>query len=89
MHVTQLKSPHTFYKLVFLLFIRYNEIKDYDYNNPGFSYATGHFTQVIWARTTKVGVGIARKGNFIYVVARYSPPGNYLSQFEANVKKLK
>ena len=24
----------------------YNEVKDYDYKNPGFSQATGHFTQV-------------------------------------------
>ena len=24
----------------------YNEVKDYDYDNPGFSLKTGHFTQV-------------------------------------------
>ncbi|XP_078362792.1 Golgi-associated plant pathogenesis-related protein 1-like isoform X1 [Oculina patagonica] len=73
----------------------YDEIKDYSFNNPGFSDATGHFTQVVWKGTTKVGVGVAtssepnEKGAYISIaVARYSPPGNYMGQFEANVGDL-
>lgn len=39
----------------------------------------GHYTQVIWPNTTKVGVAIAthEKSKNVYVVARYSPPGNF------------
>jgi hypothetical protein len=38
----------------------YDEIKDYDWENPGFSMETGHFTQVVWKGTTKVGFGYAQ-----------------------------
>ncbi len=67
----------------------YNEIKKYNFNNPGFSGATGHFTQVVWKSTTRLGCGIA-SGRFQgfngrYVVCRYTPPGNYLGQFPQNV----
>ena len=65
----------------------YDEIKDYKYSAPGFAAATGHFTQVVWKGTTKVGFGVGftadRKRSF--VVASYSPPGNYLNQFAQNV----
>lgn len=68
----------------------YGEIEDYDYNNPRFSSATGHFTQVVWKATNKVGAALAKKVNSkgiteTYIVARYSPPGNYLGQFASNV----
>lgn len=41
----------------------------------------GHYTQCMWSRTTRVGIASAKddKGG-LYVVARYSPPGNYVGQ---------
>lgn len=65
----------------------YDEIKDYDYSNPGFSSKTGHFTAVIWKSTTHVGAALAKSqdGTKTYVVARYSPPGNVLGKFQENV----
>jgi len=69
----------------------YNEINEYNFNNPGFSGATGHFTQVVWKSTTKVGVGIATNGQTIWVVGRYSPAGNMNmpGYFAQNVQPLK
>lgn len=68
----------------------YDEIKYYDYSNPGFSSKTGHFTQVLWYKSVELGVGyaIGNKGGRYehYCVAQYSPPGNYLGQFHQNVK---
>uniref|UniRef100_A0A803J2F5 SCP domain-containing protein n=1 Tax=Xenopus tropicalis TaxID=8364 RepID=A0A803J2F5_XENTR len=68
----------------------YNEVKDYDYNKPGFKAATGHFTQVVWKDSKELGVGVATdgKGTF-YVVGRYSPPGNVIGQFQENVLRPK
>lgn len=63
-----------------------NEEPKYDYNKPGFSPETGHFTQVVWKGTTAVGVAQASSGSgAIYIVARYSPRGNILGQFSQNV----
>ncbi|TPX12382.1 uncharacterized protein E0L32_007029 [Thyridium curvatum] len=43
--------------------------------------AYGHYTQVMWNSTTKVGMASATGSNgAVYVVARYSPPGNVVGQ---------
>ncbi|OTB10774.1 hypothetical protein K445DRAFT_46475, partial [Daldinia sp. EC12] len=41
----------------------------------------GHYTQCMWKSTTKVGMGLAKdaKGS-VYVVGRYSPPGNFIGE---------
>ncbi|KUI72406.1 Pathogenesis-related protein 1C [Cytospora mali] len=41
----------------------------------------GHYTQIIWESTTKVGMGIASDGaGGYYVVARYTPEGNVIGE---------
>ena len=64
----------------------YNEIKYYNFNNPGFNYNTGHFTQVIWANSKIVGFGFSQSsdGGF-YGVANYFPAGNLIGDFDNNV----
>jgi len=62
----------------------YSEIKDYKFENPGYSQETGHFTQVVWKGSTELGVGVGQKGSKVVVVANYSPPGNS-GQYHDNV----
>ena len=54
----------------------YSEVKSYDFNDPGFSPDTGHFTQVVWKDTTGIGVGRVYKNRRGFVVCNYVPPGN-------------
>lgn len=71
----------------------YNEVTKYNYSKPGFSSATGHFTQVVWKSSTGLGCGAAQgkkvinsiNYNAYYVVCRYSPAGNVQGQFPQNV----
>ncbi|WP_257459230.1 CAP family protein [Archangium lipolyticum] len=67
----------------------YNEIKDYNFSNPGFSSTTGHFTQVVWKNSTRLGCAIVQgKGARwfeTYVVCNYVVPGNMMGDFPANV----
>lgn len=69
----------------------YDEIKDYNFAQPGFSGATGHFTQVIWQGSTELGCAMAQcaNGQFQNVwVCNYGPAGNMQGDFPANVKPL-
>eukprot|EP00198_Chlamydomonas_reinhardtii_P008753 XP_001698090.1 predicted extracellular protein [Chlamydomonas reinhardtii] len=58
-----------------------NEICNYDWKNPGFT--AGHYTQIVWKSTRRVGCGYklcnpspgggSRNG---WLVCQYQPPGN-------------
>eukprot|EP00927_Polykrikos_kofoidii_P060976 TRINITY_DN5586_c0_g1_i1.p1 TRINITY_DN5586_c0_g1~~TRINITY_DN5586_c0_g1_i1.p1 ORF type:complete len:417 (+),score=62.33 TRINITY_DN5586_c0_g1_i1:47-1252(+) len=65
----------------------YDEIDDpgYDFEAPGFTSGTGHFTQVVWKGTRQVGMAASEDGRF--VVANYLPPGNFLRAFKENVPR--
>jgi len=65
----------------------YNEISLYDFNNPGFSSGTGHFTCLVWKSTTRFGMGLSINtiGNKVDITMNTSPPGNYQGQFQQNV----
>ncbi|UJR29739.1 hypothetical protein I4U23_017287 [Adineta vaga] len=67
----------------------YSEIAKYNWTNPGFSYATGHFTQVVWKNTKTLGIGRAMsKTNNLYVVGNYFPGGDFAGAFNGNVLPL-
>jgi pathogenesis-related protein 1 len=54
---------------------RYRYTPIYEWDIP-----TGHYTQVVWRKTTQVGCGIASCGKTVVMVCRYSPPGNHIGK---------
>lgn len=77
----------------------YDEYRLYDFNYPVYSPETGHFTQVIWSGTDKIGCGVSlcaegmkdRNGPIQNKltknwVCHYSPPGNFRGQFSYHVR---
>ena len=63
----------------------------YNFNSGGFSGGTGHFTQVVWKGSTKLGIGRAESEQngmkCAYIVGRYKPAGNMMGDFPENVVK--
>ena len=68
----------------------YDEIKDYDYNNPGFSEATGHFTQLVWKTTAQLGCAMVKCDNEWrqYTICEYNPRGNLVSSNPSITKEI-
>ena len=76
----------------------WSEKANYDYSNPGVQknkdLVFGHFTQVAWVSTTRLGCGYATgpatidgmSYNAFYAVCRYDPPGNVSGQYGDNVQ---
>lgn len=70
----------------------YDEVKLYSYKEAVFSHETGHFTQLVWRDTKRVGCARAfssgpRGG--IYLVCNYDPAGNWRGEYQQNVLKAK
>lgn len=65
--------------------LMYAEKQYYDYNNPEFSYTTGHFTQMVWKNSKHVGIGYYKNETVIAFVVNFHPPGNYYNDFIDNV----
>ncbi|RWS26900.1 hypothetical protein B4U80_02049 [Leptotrombidium deliense] len=64
----------------------YGEIKQYNPRNPRFSPSTGHYTQLIWRSSTRLGCATASHCRYRHVtVCSYYPPGNYAGRFNENV----
>ncbi|MFJ1596952.1 CAP family protein [Streptomyces sp. NPDC088261] len=68
----------------------YDEVASYDFRAGEFSRATGHFTQLVWRGSKRIGAARAtgRGGEWFenYVVVTFSPPGNVAGRFRENVR---
>jgi hypothetical protein len=65
----------------------YNEVTLYNFNKPGYSEATGHFTCLVWQASKMFGMGISinNSTNEVYISFNTSPRGNIIGQFQQNV----
>lgn len=66
-----------------------SEVADYDYGSNGCSGVCGHYTQVVWADSAKLGCGVANCStgspfdgfpDWQIWVCNYDPPGNFNGQ---------
>jgi hypothetical protein len=65
----------------------YDEIKLYNFNYPGYSPSTGHFTCLVWKSSTKFGMGYSFNNDtkVVDITMNTAPPGNIIGQFQENV----
>jgi len=63
----------------------YKEIDYYNFQKPGFSAETGHFTCLVWKASKTFGMGISIVNDKVVVSFNTSPPGNVIGEFEQNV----
>jgi len=63
----------------------YSEIKQFKFGVEAVAGGTGHFSQVVWAASTKLGVGLATNRGKVVVVCNYDPPGNFRGRYKENV----
>eukprot|EP00963_Diacronema_lutheri_P011622 scaffold1420_cov375-Pavlova_lutheri.AAC.13 len=62
----------------------YDSGRNYDYNSNSMG-RSGHFTQVVWKSSERVGCGMAQCSFGNLVVCQYEPSGNVRGQYAANV----
>lgn len=56
------------------------EVKDYNPRTNRCKGVCGHYTQIVWRTSTKVGCAMATCGDTEVWVCNYDPPGNFLGQ---------
>jgi pathogenesis-related protein 1 len=56
------------------------ESRDYDYASNHCRGVCGHYTQIVWRDTKRVGCAVARGGGREVWVCDYDPPGNWQGQ---------
>uniref|UniRef100_A0A0N5BLQ7 SCP domain-containing protein n=1 Tax=Strongyloides papillosus TaxID=174720 RepID=A0A0N5BLQ7_STREA len=65
----------------------FGEHKNYNWKTRFGSTETRHFTAMVWKSASKIGIGVVRSGNDIYVKVMYNMNVNMPNQFEENVLK--
>jgi uncharacterized protein YkwD len=50
------------------------------YSMADFDAGSGHYTQLVWRKSTQVGCGSTACGRAVVISCRFSPPGNYIGQ---------
>jgi hypothetical protein len=63
----------------------YDEVAKYRFPNGGFSAETGHFTQVVWRGTSRIGCGRSQCKGLDIWVCEYDPAGNWEGKYRENV----
>ncbi|XP_065157178.1 uncharacterized protein [Atheta coriaria] len=63
----------------------YEEHQAHPFGREPSNLSTGHFSQVVWKTSEKLGVGVATRNGYTYIVANYSPAGNFVGHFAESV----
>lgn len=64
----------------------YSEKTNYTFGTEPTNVNSGHFTQVVWKKSEKLGIAKARSNSGkVIVVANYEPAGNWIGQYKDNV----
>jgi hypothetical protein len=63
----------------------YDEVNKYDFINSSYKRGIGHFTQLVWQNSRRIGIGYIKNGNTAIVVCNYFPAGNIMGEFSKNV----
>lgn len=67
----------------------YSEADNHSYGREPSTLRTGHFTQIVWKDSRELGVGQAKnRSGYVFVVANYDPPGNFIGSFAENVPPI-